>query len=201
MFERDWSKFNHEEFILDYFSVDWPHTLKMQNNNINASFQNFFDSISNILDKHGLFKKITKYKLKSKTKPWITPALQESISIKNKIFKNYIKKKNTTQKCELDNNYKIYGSLISTLMKRSKQYYYSKYFESNLTRIKNSWKGIKSIISMRSSSLITPILLTFQNKAINNSKWNVNIINNYFSTIGKKTQAKKNIHIKITVIT
>ena len=54
---------------------------------------------------------------------------------------------------------------------------------------------------MRSSSLITPILLTFQNKAINNSKWNVNIINNYFSTIGKKTQAKKNIHIKITVIT
>ena len=121
--------------------------------------------------------------------------------LKIKFSKNYIKKKNTTQKCELDNNYKIYGSLISTLMKRSKQYYYSKYFESNLTRIKNSWKGIKSIISMRSSSLMTPILLTFQNKAINNSKWNVNIISNYFSTIGKKTQAKKNIHIKITVIT
>ena len=44
IFERDWSKFNHEEFILDYFSVDWPHKLKLQNNNIDASFQNFFDS-------------------------------------------------------------------------------------------------------------------------------------------------------------
>ena len=42
IFERDWSKFNHEEFILDYFSVDWPHTLKLQNNNIDASVQNVF---------------------------------------------------------------------------------------------------------------------------------------------------------------
>ena len=51
IFECDWSKFSHEEFILDYFSVDWPHTLKLQNNNIDASFQNFFDSMNNILDK------------------------------------------------------------------------------------------------------------------------------------------------------
>ena len=47
--------------------------------------------MNNILDKHAPFKKITKYKLKFRTKPWITPALQKFISIKNKIFKNYIK--------------------------------------------------------------------------------------------------------------
>ena len=40
IFECDWSEFNHEEFILDY-SVDWPHTLKLHNNNIDAPFQNF----------------------------------------------------------------------------------------------------------------------------------------------------------------
>ena len=38
IFESDWSKFNHNEFILDYFSVEWPHTLKIQNNNIDTSF-------------------------------------------------------------------------------------------------------------------------------------------------------------------
>ena len=86
IFERDLSKFNHEEFILDYFSVDWPHTVELQNNNIDASFQNFFDSINNILDKNAPFKKITKYTLKLRTKPWITPALQKSIFIKNKVF-------------------------------------------------------------------------------------------------------------------
>ena len=53
--------------------------------------------MSNILDKYAPFKKITKYKFKFRTKPWITPTLQKSISIQNKIFENYIKKKDITQ--------------------------------------------------------------------------------------------------------
>ena len=120
----------------------------------------------------------------------MTPALQKSIYIKNKIFKNYIKKQELSQKSELHNNYKIYRNLISALMKRSNQNYYSKYFESNLTNIKNTWKGIKSVISMRNSSSITPTLLTVQNETVDNLKRIGNIFNNYFSTIGKKTQPK-----------
>ena len=42
--------------------------------------------MSNNLNKHTPFKKITKYKLKFRIKPWITPALQKSISIINKNF-------------------------------------------------------------------------------------------------------------------
>ena len=98
IFERDLAKFSHEEFILDYFSVDWSHRLKLQNNNIDASFQNFFDSMNNIFGKHTQFKKITKYKLKFRTKPSITPALKKFISIKNKILlfsKEIIFKRNT----------------------------------------------------------------------------------------------------------
>ena len=47
-----WTQFYHKEFTLDYFTVDWPHTLKFENNNIDPSFQNFFDSVNDILDKH-----------------------------------------------------------------------------------------------------------------------------------------------------
>ena len=43
---------------------------------------------------------------------------------------------------------------------------------------------------MRRSSSITPTLLTFQNETIDNPKKIVNIFNNYFNTIGEKTQAK-----------
>ena len=89
IFERDWSKFYHEELMLDYFTVDWPQTLKLQNNNIDASFQNFFDSMSNIFDKHAPFKKITEYELQFRNNPWIIPALQNSISVKNKFLKLY----------------------------------------------------------------------------------------------------------------
>ena len=94
--------------------------------------------MTNILDKHAQFKKITKYKVKFRTRSWITPALQKSISIENKILKVYIKKTEISQKNELDNSYKIYRNLIATLMKRSKQTYYIKYFKSNLTNIKNT---------------------------------------------------------------
>ena len=55
--------------------------------------------MSNILDEYAPFKKITKHKRKLRTKPSITPALQKSISIKNK---TYIKEAVITH-----NNYKI----------------------------------------------------------------------------------------------
>ena len=29
IYERDWSKFDRENFILDYFSVDWEDLLKI----------------------------------------------------------------------------------------------------------------------------------------------------------------------------
>ena len=93
---RNWSKFNLEEFILDYFAIDWPHILKLQNNDTNTSFQIFFDSMSRILDEHAPLKQLSKYKLKFKTKPWIAIALQKSISIKNKLFSDFINKKYLT---------------------------------------------------------------------------------------------------------
>ena len=32
IYERDWSKFDQENFILDYFSVDWEDLLKIADN-------------------------------------------------------------------------------------------------------------------------------------------------------------------------
>ena len=34
-------------------------------------------------------------------------------------------------------------------MKKSKQNYFAKYFESNIKNLKNEWKAIKSIISLK----------------------------------------------------
>ena len=59
-----------------------------------------------ILDKHAPLKKLRKYKLKFKTKPWITIALQKSISIKSKLFSDFINKKDLTQKTERPIKYK-----------------------------------------------------------------------------------------------
>ena len=60
----------------------------------------------------------------------------------------------------------IKKEIMKRMMKRIKQNYYSKYFESNLTKIINKWKGINIIIPTRNFSLITPTLLSFENEAI-----------------------------------
>ena len=79
----------------------------------------FFESNSKIIDKHAPLKKLSKYKLKFKTKPWITTALKKSISIKKKLFRDFINKKDLTQKPKLNVKYKSYRNMLSTLMKKS----------------------------------------------------------------------------------
>ena len=86
-YERDWSKFKQENFILGYFDKDWADLLQIDQQNVNLSMDIFLNNMESILDTHGPLKKVNKYKLKFKTKPWITPALQKSISFKNNLLK------------------------------------------------------------------------------------------------------------------
>ena len=87
---------------------------------------------------HAPYKKVKKYKLKFKEKPWISSGIQKSISIKNSIFKKYINKKDPHIKEELHQKYKNYRNIIATLIKKRKQNYFAKYFESNIKNLKNT---------------------------------------------------------------
>ena len=100
---------------------------------------------NNLPDCYGPFKKISKYKLKFKTKPWITSGLQKAISIKNKLLTKYIKMKDHEKKHELHNKYENHTNLLSTLIRQSKYKYFNKYFEDNQNNMKNTWKGRKNI--------------------------------------------------------
>ena len=72
IYERDWSKFDRENFILDYFSVDWEDLLKIDELNVDNSNKIYLDKIKMLLDTYAPLKIINKYKLKFKSKPWIT---------------------------------------------------------------------------------------------------------------------------------
>ena len=120
IYERDWSKFDRENFILDYFSADWEVLLKIDEKNVDSSTKMYLDRINMFLDTYAPLKRINKYKLKFKSKPWITLGLQKSISTKNKLLKNFINKKDPVLKDEFHTKYKIYRNLLPTLMKKSK---------------------------------------------------------------------------------
>ena len=136
-----------------------------------------------------LHKKINKYKIKFKSKPWITLGLQKSISVKNKLLKNFINKKDPILKEEFHTNYKKYRNLLSTLMKKQKQAYYDKYFERDWSIIKNTWKGIKSLISLKTVASNVPTVLSLDNGDTVTNPYDIaNTFNNYFASTSGTTK-------------
>ena len=116
VYERDWKIFNQEEFLIDFAASDWNLMLKIGQNDVNSSFNVFLKHINILLDKFAPFKKISKYKLKFKSKPWISNSIQKSICAKNKYFTKYIRQKDLILKSFWHDKYKTYRNALSTLL-------------------------------------------------------------------------------------
>ena len=86
IYERDWSKSDRENFILDYFSIHWEDLIKIDELNVDNSTQTYLENINILFDTYAPLKRIDKYKLRFKSKPWITLGLQKSISLKSKLL-------------------------------------------------------------------------------------------------------------------
>ena len=126
---------SNEEFFLDYFNKDGDNVLSLEGNDMIISrLIVFFTNMYQLLDKHGPYKKISKYNLKPKTKPWITkhgpykkvskynlkpktkPWITTSISVI--LFKRYVTFKDSIKIDEAHTEYKCYRNLLSTLSKK-----------------------------------------------------------------------------------
>ena len=58
IYERDWSKYDRENFILDHFSVEWEDLLKIDELNVEKSTKKFLDKMNMLLDTHAPLKEI-----------------------------------------------------------------------------------------------------------------------------------------------
>ena len=52
--------------MLDYFNIDWPNILKLDEKNVNSVTNNFLDTINSVLNKYAPLKTVKKYKLRFK---------------------------------------------------------------------------------------------------------------------------------------
>ena len=116
--------------------------------------------MNSILDKHAPLKRVNKYKLKFKSKPWLTPAIQKYVSVKNNSLKRFSNAKDSQTKKIFHEQYKVYKNRLSTLLKKSKTNYYNQYFEANMNSVKTNWKGIKSITPIKNASSDFPKCLS-----------------------------------------
>ena len=155
---------------------------------MDLSIESFLNNINSILDSNAPFKRVKKYKLRFKTKPWITPALQKSISVKNSLLNKFIKSKDPQTKEHHHLKYKTYRNMLSTLMKKSKMNYYNHYFKNNWDNIKNTWKGIKSILNINNTHSNIPKILVSSDTISAEPIDIANILNNFFTSIAAKTK-------------
>ena len=75
-------------------------------------------------------------------------------------------------------------------MKESKQIYYTKYLESNWNNIRNTWRGIKAIISIKHITTTIPHSIEFKKRTIPDPKSISSVFNNYFTSIAENTKSK-----------
>ena len=142
--------------------------------------------IDSLLDTHAHFKKLNKKELKFLTKPWITQGLQNPIKKKNNIYSKFVKSKNKIMKEFHHNNYKNYENLLSKLLRRAKEKYFTNFFNENI----KDWKGIKTLVSMKQKNNETPLLISKDEKYINHPLSITNTFNNFFTSVAEIVHSK-----------
>jgi len=183
VFKRQWSNFNQEKFILDYFNINWDEILKLENGDADASFTNFVHIVEGLLDVHVPIVKLTRKQARTLNKPWITPGILKSIQVRNILLRNFIKSNDPDTRNRLHNQYRSYRNLIVKLIRQSKTTFYSEYFQLHLNNSRKIWQGIREIISINSSSNKPPISLLINNSLTSDPCTVANSFNNFFSSI------------------
>ena len=190
IFERDWSNFDKNSFVLSFFNMNWSTIISSDKKNTERSFENFIDQFDCLMNKYAPLKKVSRNKFKFKGKPWITLSIQKSIKVKNKLFKKYITLKNDELKNEAHNDYKNHRNLLSTVLKRSKQNYYNNFFSKNIKNLKKTWRGINEIISDKNRNYSTIKSIIENGSTITDPKEIANSFNDYFTSVAENIQLK-----------
>ena len=85
--------------------------------------------------------------------------------------------------------YKQYRNLLSTLLKESKKFYFTRFFQENIKDLKNMWRGINKIMSSNNSNHMFPTAIAVNNETITNSSDIANVFNNYFAKVAIDIQS------------
>ena len=178
-FRRDYSALDESALLCDIQAINWDEMLE-SNQNPDKLFDFFCKKVSEVVDRHVPIKQLSKEEIKTKFKPWITPAIKTFIRKKNKLYKKYLK----TKSVFYHTKFKLYRNKLNHLLRVSKRNYYSNYFETNGGNSRKIWKGIKNLVHIKSKSYQTPEVINDNGCELTDVKSIANAFNDYFSNVG-----------------
>ena len=128
--------------------IVWDDTLLEQDTQ--KAYSTFHDTLCQIYNKCFPVRKMNKkYHF---SKPWLTPALKQSINIKNKLYVSRNKGKNTEEK---NKYYKKYRNKLHHLIKSAERKYYQELLLKHKSNVKKTWNIIKMVINTRKQRQIS----------------------------------------------
>ena len=128
-----------EHFKSLFNSTDW--NLVTQTSLPNNSYKFFLEKFERIYDQTFPERKIG-VKPKNPVSPWITQCLRKSSRKKQRLYRKFLKQRNSKN----EEAYKMNKNLFEKLKKQSKNLYFQIKLKKCKNSIRNTWKIIKSII-------------------------------------------------------
>lgn len=173
---RDYSHFSEDNFLRDLSDVKWQDLTSEREQNVDKLFSTFYNKLNKVVNRHAPFKPISKRKMKTLLKPWITKGIRKSIRTKNKLLALGDREQ-----------YKLYRNKISNLTRLSKKLYFHQYFQDNINNAKKTWEGINNLINRRKKSRKTISAIKRQDNHLSYDPLEyTNILNSHFASVGQK---------------
>ena len=145
--------------------------------------------MNTLINSHAPLKISTKNKVSLNKNRGLLKESKMQLKRKIRFFKKYIKC-GDCNKSIFHQEYKTYRNSLSTLLKQSKKSYYNNYFRNNINNIKNTWKGIKLIISLNIKESESPkIILNNKGEFLTIPNGIANQFNNFFCSVAPIIQS------------
>ena len=161
---NDWNSFDEIKFVEDVRNVNWDEILQLNKLDPDISFQNFYNCLDNFLKIHVPKRRISKKQQSSK--PWITRKIKKAIIRRNKLSLSLAKENDPIMRGNIHRQYKILRNEITKEIRENKRNYYRNYFVRNLKNSKNTWKGIKELITLKKNQPVSNIELKTGNDLV-----------------------------------
>ena len=123
-------------------------------------------------------------------KPWISKEILQKCKKRDSLLKSVSNENDSVKKNNLRNEYKKLRNEITKDKRDSKKSYYSTYFEKNKHKSSEIWKGIRSLVNIKSCKPSNIKLFDENNNLVSDPKKISSTFNDYFSTIGSKIEQK-----------
>lgn len=180
---RNLSTKNKNYFIERIKSVDWGKVKQACfENKTDHAYSIFLEIFSHHYNES--FPISIKTSLNKFKKPWLTPALYNSIKTKNKLYKKYLKNPSSENK----KSFNKFNNIFKLTMRKAEKLYYSNKINKNSNSNSCIWKSINNILnnSVNTTSEITLKPLIDDQGILNDNISIPDRLNNYFVNVGKE---------------